>query len=115
MTKTKEALTTPPRLTQQALIDASAKEFPKLKLSQIQKLFSFQQKLIMATLVNGGSADFRGFGSYRNQYRRPRKGRNPQTGQPLNIPATTIPTFIPSKHFKRAVGESAAAEQHVKK
>jgi DNA-binding protein HU-beta len=40
-----------------------------------------------------------GFGVFDHHERGARIGRNPQTGEPLNIPKKTVPTFTPAKAF----------------
>jgi len=43
-----------------------------------------------------------GFGTFSVKERAARSGRNPQTGQPIDIPAAKIPTFKPGKALKDA-------------
>ena len=44
-----------------------------------------------------------GFGSFKVSKRDARKGRNPQTGEEIQIPARTVPKFAPGKALKDAV------------
>jgi DNA-binding protein HU-beta len=44
-----------------------------------------------------------GFGSFKVAKREARKGRNPQTGAQINIPARNVPKFTPGKALKEAV------------
>ncbi|CPR82330.1 HU family DNA-binding protein [Lactobacillus crispatus] len=44
-----------------------------------------------------------GFGSFEVRSRAERKGRNPQTGEKIKIPATLIPAFRPGKTLKDAI------------
>ncbi len=44
-----------------------------------------------------------GFGSFEVRSRAERKGRNPQTGEEIKIPATLIPAFRPGKTLKDAI------------
>ncbi len=44
-----------------------------------------------------------GFGTFSTSERAARTGRNPQTGETINIPATTVPKFKPGKSLKDAV------------
>ena len=46
-----------------------------------------------------------GFGSFEARKRSARTGRNPATGEPLEIPATKVPAFSAGKAFKQRVGE----------
>lgn len=43
------------------------------------------------------------FGVFKTHERGARIGRNPQTGEPLNIPKKTVPDFVPAKSFKDIV------------
>ncbi|MFH1154992.1 MAG: HU family DNA-binding protein [Pseudomonadota bacterium] len=44
-----------------------------------------------------------GFGTFKTAERQSRKGRNPQTGKEINIPARNVPKFIPGKALKDSV------------
>lgn len=44
-----------------------------------------------------------GFGTFKTTERKARKGRNPQTGSEIDIPARNVPKFIPGKALKDAV------------
>jgi len=59
---------------------------------------------IRGLLGKGGSISFTGFGSFSVARRAKRKGRNPQTGQEMVIPASKVARFRPGKGLKDAVG-----------
>ncbi len=44
-----------------------------------------------------------GFGTFKTAERKARKGRNPQTGKPINIPARNVPKFVPGKALKDSI------------
>jgi DNA-binding protein HU-beta len=44
-----------------------------------------------------------GFGTFSVARRKPRKGKNPRTGQPMHVAGGRTPRFKPSKELKRAV------------
>ena len=44
-----------------------------------------------------------GFGTFKVSKRSARKGRNPQTGEEIDIKASNVPKFVPSKALKTAV------------
>jgi integration host factor subunit beta len=48
---------------------------------------------IMEALHAGGHVELRGFGSFRLRHRQARAGRNPRTGNPVQIPAKALPSF----------------------
>jgi len=51
----------------------------------------------------GDKIEIRGFGSFRTRQRKPRVGRNPKTGERVEVPAKKIPFFKPSKELKDLV------------
>ena len=57
-------------------------------------------KTIQAELINGGTAEFIGFGTFKVINKAEKVGRNPQTGEKLIIPAHKSPHFAASKNFK---------------
>ncbi|EAZ91621.1 Histone-like DNA-binding protein [Crocosphaera chwakensis CCY0110] len=61
---------------------------------------------IMETVADGDKVVLVGFGTFEPRDRKERKGMNPQTGQPITIPATTVPAFSAGKLFKEKVVES---------
>ena len=65
---------------------------------------------IVKALRSSEKIEIRGFGSFRTRQRRPRTGRNPKTGEKVEVPAKTIPFFKPSKELKDLVNSGARAE-----
>ncbi len=63
---------------------------------------------IVHSLRAGDKIEIRGFGSFRTRQRKPRVGRNPKTGDRVEVPAKKIPFFKPSKELKDLVNTSAA-------
>jgi DNA-binding protein HU-beta len=58
----------------------------------------------ITSALNGNDAvQIAGFGSFKVTRRDARKGRNPQTGAPIDIPARNVPKFVPGKALKDAV------------
>ena len=55
--------------------------------------------------------EIRGFGSFRTRQRKPRIGRNPKTGDRVEVPAKRVPYFKPSKDLRDLVNRSHAALQ----
>ena len=65
---------------------------------------------IVKSLRSGDKIEIRGFGSFRTRQRKPRVGRNPKTGDRVDVPAKKIPFFKPSKELKDLVNNAAAGE-----
>jgi Bacterial nucleoid DNA-binding protein len=60
---------------------------------------------IAEALQNGEKVQLVGFGNFEVRERSARKGRNPQTGEPIEIAASKTPAFKPGKSLKELVGE----------
>lgn len=58
------------------------------------------------TLSNGGRVEVRGFGSFSLNYRPPRTGRNPKTGQKVSVAAKFVPHFKAGKELRERVCKS---------
>ncbi|HET9743885.1 MAG TPA: HU family DNA-binding protein [Terriglobales bacterium] len=58
---------------------------------------------IVHSLRAGDKIEIRGFGSFRTRQRNSRVGRNPKTGDRVDVPAKKIPFFKPSKELKDLV------------
>ena len=63
---------------------------------------------VVRSLRVGDKIEIRGFGSFRTRQRKSRVGRNPKTGDRVEVPAKKIPFFKPSKELKDLVNNSAA-------
>ena len=59
--------------------------------------------IITEALQNGDKVTLTGFGTFLTRERAARMGRNPQTGEPLHIPAQTTPAFRAGSALKEAV------------
>ena len=58
---------------------------------------------IEGALKNKDSVTIIGFGTFKVEERKARKGRNPRTGAPITIKARKVPKFVPGKGLKEAV------------
>ena len=58
---------------------------------------------VIDTLSNGGEVTLIGFGTFKVTDRAARTGRNPKTGEEIQIVASKVPTFKAGKAFKEAV------------
>jgi len=66
---------------------------------------------VIKALKTGDKLEVRGFGSFRVRQRNARVGRNPKTGEKVEVPAKRVPYFKPSKELKDLIngdGTSAA-------
>jgi integration host factor subunit beta len=64
-------------------------------------------KSIIDALHRGEKIELRGFGSFRLRKREPRKGRNPKTGDKVDVPPKKVPYFKPGKELKDLINREA--------
>ena len=64
---------------------------------------------VIKALKTGDKLEVRGFGSFRVRQRNARVGRNPKTGDKVEVPAKRVPYFKPSKELKDLINTEAAA------
>ena len=93
-------------MTKAELVDQVATTVD-LSKSQTEAVLTQCLQAIMDALQAGESVDLRGFGRFHLRHRQPRAGRNPRTGETVQIPAKAIPTFTAGKSFQERVHSSA--------
>ena len=73
----------------------------KSQVSQvIDAIFNTDDGVIADTLKQGDNVSITGFGSFKSSQRAARKGRNPQTGKEIDIPASKGVSFSAGKGLK---------------
>jgi integration host factor subunit beta len=80
----------------------------ELTKKDAERLVEIVFESIIETLNQGEKIELRGFGSFRVRERGARRGRNPKTGDPVDIPAKRVPYFKPGKEMKELINEEAA-------
>ena len=66
---------------------------------------------IINALRKDEKIELRGFGSFRIRQRRSRQGRNPKTGDKVDVPAKRIPYFKPGKELKELINNSTQSSE----
>jgi DNA-binding protein HU-beta len=84
------------------LINAIAEESGLVK-ADAGKALDATISVVTGTLKNGGSVSLVGFGTFSVKRREARTGRNPQTGETIDIAAANVPGFKAGKGLKDAV------------
>lgn len=82
---------------------ATKEDLKKLSKADITRVLSGFYDLVTDELTEGNEVRVVGFGKFEVQHRAARKGRNPQTGDEIDIPAKNVPTFKAGKALKDAV------------
>lgn len=84
------------------LIGAVAKKAGLTK-KDTEKAINSLIDVVRETLAAGDNVAILGFGTFSVRDRAAREGRNPQTGEPIQIPATRVPVFRPGRGLRDAV------------
>ena len=85
------------------LIARLAEENPDLKAEDIDRLVEVVLEEISAALASGHRVELRGFGAFSVRERKARSGRNPRTGEAVEIAAKSVPFFRPGKELRARV------------
>jgi DNA-binding protein HU-beta len=80
----------------------------KLTKVQSENVLDAALEIIQDAVSMGEGVKLVGFGTFSLSDRKARTGRNPQTGQTFNLPATKVPRFRPGKEFRQFVSKPAA-------
>ncbi|CAN5834590.1 integration host factor subunit beta [soil metagenome] len=80
----------------------------ELTKKDAERLVEIVFESIIETLNQGEKIELRGFGSFRVRERGARRGRNPKTGDPVNIPAKRVPYFKPGKELKELINDDGS-------
>ncbi len=83
---------------------AAAAESAGISKKDADRLLNAALDRIASELISGGKVQLSGFGCFEVRDREPRLGRNPRTGEAVEIAATRTPVFKPSKALKDRVG-----------
>ena len=91
------------RMTKSELIAKLAKRYPQLVLKDAEDAVNAIFTAMSSTLISGQRIEIRGFGSFGINYRPPRTGRNPMTGEKVLVPEKCVPHFKAGKELKARV------------
>ena len=90
-------------MTKAELVEMAAKDANVSKVAAAAALNSFMEGVTKALKKKDGKVTLVGFGTFSQVRRKARKGRNPQTGEPIKIKASNAVKFSPGKKLKSAV------------
>ena len=83
------------------LLQQLAQESPDLRGEEIERVVDVFFDEIGRRLAEGGRVELRGFGAFSTRDRDARKGRNPRTGDTVEVPAKRVPYFKPGKEMRQ--------------
>lgn len=87
------------------LLQKLADENPGLKPEEIEKIVDLFFNQIIQQLAEDGRVELRGFGAFSTRKREPRKGRNPRTGEAVDVPSKRVPYFKPGKEMRERLND----------
>ena len=90
-------------MTKAELVELMAKDAGVSKSAAAAALDSFMAQVTKALKKKNGKVTLVGFGTFSKMRRKARKGRNPQTGDPIKIKAANVVKFRPGKKLKDAI------------
>ena len=82
------------------LLQTLASENPDLRPEEIEQVVSIFFDEIAKRLAEGGRVELRGFGAFSTRGRESRIGRNPRTGETVEVPSKRVPYFKPGKEMR---------------
>ena len=89
------------------LLQAIAADNPDLRPEEVEQVVHIFFEEISARLAEGGRVELRGFGTFSTRPRSARTGRNPRTGEAVEVPAKRVPYFKPGKEMRDSLNADA--------
>ena len=95
-------------MTKSELIERIVSRQPQLSAKDVELAVKTLLDHMSQTLSSGDRNEIRGFGSFSLHYRAPRVGRNPKTGETVELQGKFVPHFKPGKELRDQVNDSMA-------
>ncbi|HXH65058.1 MAG TPA: integration host factor subunit beta [Mariprofundaceae bacterium] len=90
-------------MTKSELVDMIASAHGQITRREAEIVVNTIFTAISDALGQGERVELRGFGSFSTKMRNPRVGRNPKTGDAVEVPAKVVPHFKPGKELREKV------------
>ncbi len=90
-------------MTKSELIERITARQSQLSVKDVELAVKTMLEHMASTLASGRRIEIRGFGSFSLHYRAPRKGRNPKTGETVELTGKYVPHFKPGKEMRERV------------
>jgi integration host factor subunit beta len=92
-------------MTKSELIERLAQRFPQLGVKDADYAVKVILDAMTTSLGRGDRIEIRGFGSFALNYRPPRTGRNPKSGDKVSVPQKWVPHFKAGKELRERVDD----------
>ena len=96
-------------MTRSELIELIASQQSQLSTKDVELAVKLMIDHMAETLSSGERIEIRGFGSFSLHYLEPRQGRNPKTGDSVELEGKHVPHFKPGKELRERVNRSLKA------
>ncbi|GLX86520.1 integration host factor subunit beta [Thalassotalea loyana] len=93
-------------MTKSELIERLTDSLTHLSPKEVESSIKEILEMMAQTLSKGERIEIRGFGSFSLHYRAPRVGRNPKTGESVELTGKYVPHFKPGKELRERVNAS---------
>jgi integration host factor subunit beta len=97
-------------MTKSELIEVIAREQSHLAYRDVELAVKCMIEQMSQALASGDRIEIRGFGSFSLHFRPPRLGRNPKTGDSVELTGKYVPHFKPGKELRERVNERFQSE-----
>ncbi|WP_265570214.1 integration host factor subunit beta [Sphingomicrobium nitratireducens] len=91
------------------LVQKICQDFPDLTQREVESVVTSLFDAITDQLAEGGRVELRGFGAFSTRHRDARTGRNPRTGEAVEVAAKRVPYFKPGKEMRERLNLNGAA------
>ena len=93
------------------LVQKLCQDFPDLTQREVESVVSAVFDSITDQLSQGGRVELRGFGAFSTRKRDARLGRNPRTGESVQVDAKRVPYFKPGKEMRERLNITEVASE----
>ena len=92
------------------LIELIAEKNPNLYQRDVEQIVNTVLEVITKALMRGDRVELRGFGTFSVKRRPARQGRNPRTGESVQVNAKALPAFKPGKELREKMNPGSSRQ-----
>jgi integration host factor subunit beta len=102
-------------MTRSELIAGLAEDNPHLTVADVERIVAALFDEMTSALARGERVELRGFGAFTVKRRQARAGRNPRTGETVDVAQKSVPFFKAGKELRERINKTSAAPAAKKK
>ena len=96
-------------MTRSELIAGLTEDNPQLTSADVERIVAALFDEMTSALARGERVELRGFGAFTVKHRNARAGRNPRTGETVDVAQKSVPFFKAGKELRERINKPAAA------